>query len=145
MAAACLGLIGEAGDNGVQIQQLADATGISRPTMGKLINALARKRLVRTRRGVGGGVTLLKPSSRITLYDLCVVLDDPAIECRCMFGFGHCASDGACPPGCLCIAQHSKRLAFLKRTAVADVARAMQRCKCSTSKMARAARNVRRT
>lgn len=123
IAATCLGLIARAGPAGLQIPQIAEATGMSKPTLAKVIYALARKKLVRTRRGVGGGVELARAPEQISMYDLCVLLDDPVVECRCMFGFGHCAADGACPPGCPCMAMHRKQIEFLKSTSMADVAR----------------------
>ncbi len=125
MAAVCLGLIGREGPEGLQIPDLVELTGISRPTLGKVINALARKKLVKTKRGVGGGVRLEHPAEAITLYDLCVAFDDPVIECHCSFGFGHCADEGPCPPGCLCVAQHAKQLEYLKSTSVLEVAESM--------------------
>ncbi len=133
MSAVCLGLSARAGQAGTRIQELSDATGISRSSLGKIIHLLARKRLVRTRRGVGGGVTLARPAAKLTLYDLCLLLDDPIVECRCMFGFGHCSARGTCPPGCLCIAQHAKQLDFLKKTRVVDVVRMMAPCGCLPS------------
>lgn len=125
VAATCLGLIARAGEGGLQIPQIAERTGISKPTLAKVIYALARKKLVKTRRGVGGGVALARPASSITMYGLCVLLDDPVVECRCMFGFGHCAADGACPPGCPCMAMHHKQIEFLKGTTMADVSSLM--------------------
>lgn len=126
MAAMCMGLIGREGsENGLQIPDLVELTGISRPTLGKVVNALARKKFVRTQRGVGGGVRLVRDAQRVSLYDLCVAFDDPVIECHCSFGFGHCAEDGACPPGCLCVAQHAKQIEYLKNTSVLDVAETM--------------------
>ena len=66
VAATCLGLIARAGEGGLQIPQIAERTGISKPTLAKVIYALARKKLVKTRRGVGGGVELARPASSIT-------------------------------------------------------------------------------
>lgn len=99
MAAVCMGLIGRnEPDECMQIPALVELTGISRPTLGKVVNALARKKLVKTQRGVGGGVRLVSPADQVSLYDLCVAFDDPVIECHCSFGFGHCAEEGPCPP-----------------------------------------------
>ena len=123
MAAMCMGLIGREGSgDGMQIPDLVELTGISRPTLGKVVNALARKKFVRTQRGVGGGVRLAVDAESVSLYDLCVAFDDPLIECHCSFGFGHCAEIGPCPPGCLCVAQHTKQVEYLKSTSVLDVA-----------------------
>ncbi|HCT45567.1 MAG TPA: hypothetical protein EYO33_00080 [Phycisphaerales bacterium] len=126
MAAVCMGLIGRDGsDECMQIPELVELTGISRPTLGKVVNALARKKLVKTQRGVGGGVRLVRSVEQVSLYDLCVAFDDPVIECQCSFGFGHCAEEGPCPPGCLCVAQQSKQLEYLKNTSVFDIAEMM--------------------
>lgn len=133
VAAICLGLIARAGEGGLQIPQISERTGISKPTLAKVIHALARKKLVKTRRGVRGGVELAKPAASITMYDLCVLLDDPVVECRCMFGFGHCTADGACPPGCPCMAMHHKQIKFLKGTTMADVSSLMLSHLCHDS------------
>lgn len=140
MAAVCMGLIGRnEPDECMQIPALVELTGISRPTLGKVVNALARKKLVQTQRGVGGGVRLVCPADQVSLYDLCVAFDDPVIECQCSFGFGHCAEEGPCPPGCLCVAQHSKQLEYLKNTCVLDVAETM------SPRLKKAARLAKRT
>ncbi|MBX3323884.1 MAG: Rrf2 family transcriptional regulator [Phycisphaeraceae bacterium] len=138
MAAVSMGLIERAGPEGLQIPDLVKLTGISRPTLGKIINALARKKLVRTQRGVGGGVRLSRAGEQVSLYDLCVAFDDPVIECHCSFGFGHCAEEGPCPPGCICVAQHAKQLEYLKATSVQDVAETME------PRLKKAARRARR-
>ena len=80
---------------------------------------------MKTQRGVGGGVRLVRSVEQVSLYDLCVAFDDPVIECQCSFGFGHCAEEGPCPPGCLCVAQQSKQLEYLKNTSVFDIAEMM--------------------
>lgn len=137
-----MGLIGrERPEDGLQIPDLVDLTGISRPTLSKVVNALARKKLVRTQRGVGGGVRLVRDASSVSLYELCVAFDDPVIECKCLFGFGHCAEEGPCPSDCLCVAQHAKQIEYLKFTSVLDVADTMApRLKRAAKRVGRAGR-----
>lgn len=55
------------------IDQLAEETGISRSFLGKIVQLLAKKRYLRTKKGPSGGVALRRPPEEISIVD---VLDD---------------------------------------------------------------------
>jgi DNA-binding IscR family transcriptional regulator len=52
---------------------------------------------VGTRRGSGGGVTLLVDPARMTLLDVCNELDVQLLEPQCIFGQKRCDDAVACP------------------------------------------------
>src|SRR5689334_24195250 len=90
-AATALGHVAAAGGNSVLVKEIAEVAEIPAPYLAKIINTLSHKGLVITQRGIGGGVTLARPAQSITMYDLCVALDDAAIDNRCMLGTAPCS------------------------------------------------------
>lgn len=50
--------------------QMAEATKVPRAYLSKILQSLARSGIVTTQRGIGGGISLSRKSSEITLLDL---------------------------------------------------------------------------
>ncbi len=121
-AASALAFIAAMGGKPVRVKAIAQACEIPQAYLAKIINLLARKHLVSTQRGVGGGVELARPSQEILLHDICVALDDPLVEPRCMFGHARCTADRACPAHEFCVSYRSRLTEFLQKTTVADIA-----------------------
>jgi Rrf2 family transcriptional regulator, iron-sulfur cluster assembly transcription factor len=121
-ASVALGHVAAAGGKPVLVKEIAEAAGIPGPYLAKIIHSLGRKGLVTTQRGVGGGVTLARPPAEITLYELCVALDDPAVEARCMLGVAQCTDERACPAHRFWATQRGKQIEYLQSMTVADVA-----------------------
>ena len=121
-AATALGHIAAAAGKHVLIKEIAQAADIPAPYLAKIVQSLARKGLVTTQRGVGGGVVLAKLAPEITLYELCEALGDPAVETRCMLGTAECTDARACPCHSFWTQHRERATDFLRRTTVADVA-----------------------
>lgn len=121
-AAIALGYVAAAGGKPVLIKEIAEAADIPAPYLAKIIQSLARKGLVLTQRGIGGGVTLARPADAMSLYELCVALDDPAVQQRCMLGTAQCSDERACPAHRFWTQQRARQVEFLQRMTVADVA-----------------------
>lgn len=121
-AATALGHVAAAGGRPVLVKEIAEAADIPAPYLAKIINSLARKGIVATQRGIGGGVTLARNPEKITLFELCVALDDPAVQTRCMLGTAECTDARACPCHKFWTAQRAKATEFLRTTSVADIA-----------------------
>src|SRR5690606_31557044 len=92
-ASTALGSVAAAGGKPVLVKEMAAACEIPAPYLSKIINQLARSGLVNTQRGVGGGVTLARSARDITIYDLCIALDDPIVQRRCMLGIAECSDE----------------------------------------------------
>ncbi len=121
-AATALAYVAAAGGKPALVKEIAEAAGIPAPYLAKIINTLARKGWVQTQRGIGGGVTLGRPASEITLFDLCEALDDPVIQSRCMLGTAECSDARACPAHEFWTKHRAKQIQFLQKMTVADVA-----------------------
>ena len=117
-----LGHVAAAGGKPVLVKEIAEAADIPGPYLAKIVNSLAKRGLLFTQRGVGGGVTLARPATEISLFDLCEAMDDPVIQPRCMLGTALCSDDRACPAHKFWTGNRAKILDFLKNTLVADVA-----------------------
>jgi len=63
----------EAGEP-VNIQEIADAEGMTSEYVAKLMRVLREGNLVRSTRGAGGGYRLVRPAGDITVYDALAVL-----------------------------------------------------------------------
>lgn len=121
-AATALGYVAAAGGKPVLVKEMAKACEIPAPFLAKIINSLARARLVHTQRGVGGGVTLARDADQISLFELCSALADPVVESRCMLGTARCSDDRACPAHRFWTAHRSRQHEFLRSTTLADIA-----------------------
>lgn len=121
-AITALGCIASAGGKPVLVKEIAEAANIPPSYLAKIIHSLARRGLVNTQRGVGGGVTLARPAVDISLYDVCIALDDSAVQPVCMLGNAQCSDDRACPAHKYWQVQRARNAEFLGGTTVADVA-----------------------
>jgi Rrf2 family transcriptional regulator, iron-sulfur cluster assembly transcription factor len=121
-AITALGHIAAAGGRALFIKDIAEATALPHPYLAKIIHTLARRGLVITRRGVGGGVSLARDPREITLYDVAYALDDPLLEQRCMLGAAVCSDERACPAHAFWTDHRAAHIAFLRESTLADVA-----------------------
>lgn len=121
-ALTAMGCIAAGGGKPVLVKEVAQAAEIPAPYLAKIINALARRGLVRTQRGIGGGVTLSRPATDITMLDVVHALDDPVTLPACMMGTAECSDERACPAHKFWSATRTKVLEFLQQTSVADIA-----------------------
>ncbi|MDP6450823.1 MAG: Rrf2 family transcriptional regulator [Lentisphaeria bacterium] len=80
-------------NNRVTVRQLAEETAIPQHYLAKVIQLLARARVVNTQRGKGGGITLAQPPAEISVLDIIDVMDpiQPLESCPLKLG--------ARPPG----------------------------------------------
>jgi Rrf2 family protein len=124
-AAKALAHIVDDGSGPVPVQKIAKETQIPAPYLAKIINQLARRSLVVTQRGVGGGVTAPPRRSlgSITLHDLCVALDDPVVDTRCLIGESECSDERACPAHEFWSPARERMLDFLRRTTLEEIAK----------------------
>jgi Rrf2 family protein len=121
-AATALGLVAAAGGRSVLVKEIAEAADIPAPYLAKIVQTLARRGVVTTQRGIGGGVTLAMPADQLSLYDLCIALDDPCVQPRCMMGTAECSDARACPVHQFWCAERNKSMEYLRKMTIADVA-----------------------
>jgi Rrf2 family protein len=121
-AASAMGYVAAAGGKPVLVKEIAGACEIPGPYLAKIVHQLSKAGLVRTQRGIGGGVTLARPAADISLFAVCEVLGDPAIERRCMLSSTPCCDERSCPAHKFWAPQRERQIEFLKQTTMADIA-----------------------
>jgi Rrf2 family transcriptional regulator, iron-sulfur cluster assembly transcription factor len=83
-------------DTVVRTEDLSLATGVSRPYLAKVIQALGRAHLVQTRPGPAGGVQLARDAATITLRQIVEAVEGPIRLNRCLVAPGLCPRDSSC-------------------------------------------------
>ena len=78
-------------------QDIADRQNIPAPFLAKIISQLSLSGLVTTYRGAGGGVSLARPASEISLLQVIEALDGPVRLNRCLIEPSACPRDAFCP------------------------------------------------
>lgn len=68
----------------VSAGQLAEETGLPGPTVQKLVSRLSAAGLLRSSRGVGGGLKLARPAAAITLADIVEAVEGPIAMTACL-------------------------------------------------------------
>lgn len=141
-AATALSHVAAAGGRPLLVKEIAQAANMPAPYLAKIIQSLARKGLVLTQRGIGGGVTLARNADTITLYELALALDDPCVLARCMMGTAQCSDERACPAHKFWTNQRTRATEFLQITTIADMAafETRRRLKAATATSANAPR-----
>jgi Rrf2 family protein len=79
-----------------RLADIAARQGIPPSFIGRIAQGLNRAGLLRTRRGVGGGVQLARPASGITLGDVIAAAEGPLAVNLCVL-WGDCACPQPCP------------------------------------------------
>ncbi len=89
---------GRCGGTRPSATDLAEATGIAVPTAQKLVSVLSRAGLLRSTRGLGGGVRLARPAASITLAEVVEALEGPIALTSCLDERRHdrCAREARC-------------------------------------------------
>lgn len=81
----------------VSAAELAAETGLPAPTVQKLVSKLTAAGLLRSSRGVGGGLKLARPAAAITLADIVEAIEGPIALAACVEEGRHdCGLENAC-------------------------------------------------
>ncbi|QQR72209.1 MAG: Rrf2 family transcriptional regulator [Holophagales bacterium] len=121
-AISALAYLAGAGERSVLVREIAEALDQPTPYLAKIVNALSRRRIVVTQRGIGGGVALAQASASLSLWDICKALDDPAVEARCLLALEGCSDERACPAHQFWKSHREAIWSFLRETTLADMA-----------------------
>ena len=74
------------------VKEIAERPGLPQPYLEQILLALKGAGLVRSKRGVGGGYVLARPTSAITVADIVGAVDGPIVA----GDFGEPHTNGAC-------------------------------------------------
>ncbi|MCC7283849.1 MAG: SUF system Fe-S cluster assembly regulator [Acetobacteraceae bacterium] len=76
---------------------IAHATGITEPTVAKVLKQLGQAGLVASTRGARGGYALARPLSQLSIADVIEAVDGPVALTACVDGATHvCECEDAC-------------------------------------------------
>lgn len=79
--------------------EVAQGTGISQPTVTKLLKELQKAQLVTSARGTHGGYQLSRPASEISAAEILDALEGPVAITECSGQASHCGIEHACRVG----------------------------------------------
>lgn len=85
------------GGRWVQARQIAACAGIPKPYLSKILHALGRSELIRTKRGYRGGFVLARPAERICLLEIVEAVEGRSWQPSCVLGMAVCSDERRCP------------------------------------------------
>jgi Rrf2 family protein len=84
-------------DDRASTEEIAARQGIPTPFLAKIISQLSLAGLVTTFRGAGGGVSLARPSSEISMLHVIEALEGPIQINHCLADGERCPRKDTCP------------------------------------------------
>ena len=83
-------------DRLIPSNEIAEKMNISQMFLSRINSLLSLAGLINTRRGAHGGISLAKPPSEITLYDIVAAVDGPVVLRHCHNDPGSCERREEC-------------------------------------------------
>ena len=108
-------------DRWVLARDIAATTAIPGPYLSKVLHALGRSGLIRTKRGYRGGFALARPASRISLLDVAEAVEGSRWKAPCLLGLTSCAQFRACPTHAFWLRELARIERELRRTTLAGI------------------------
>ena len=106
----------------VPAKLIADATGIPKPYLSRILHVLAQSGFIISKRGVGGGVALAFEATEISVWDVAELVDPTVNHPSCILGFTVCSDQQPCPAHQSWKTTQSRMRAQLRDMTIADVA-----------------------
>jgi Rrf2 family protein len=111
----------------VLARDLAKTAGIPAPFLGKILQTLAKARLVASTKGPGGGFSLARDAREITLLDIYIAIDGERHLGACAVGLARCSDEAPCPLHDRWKPIRESIRRYLTTTSLADMTRATRR------------------
>jgi len=106
---------------------IAEAEGIPIPFLWKILQNLARRRLIRSFKGLRGGYELARPAGEITLQAVVGATDGEDVANGCVLGLAVCGEENACPLHDTWKRIRGEMNAMMEQNTLADLARVARR------------------
>ena len=104
-------------------REIARAEQIPMAFLWKILQTLARRRLVRSFKGARGGYELAQPADRLTLRMIVEATDNVDKVGGCVLGLPNCSDENACPLHETWKEVRSRMVDILQHNTLADLAR----------------------
>jgi Rrf2 family protein len=92
-----LGCLNDPSQQSRMIADIAQHAAIPKPYLAKILSSLARRGLVKAKRGYRGGVSLARTADRITLLEIVEAVEGKHWLPNCLLGLAECSSRRTCP------------------------------------------------
>jgi Rrf2 family iron-sulfur cluster assembly transcriptional regulator len=80
----------------VSIKELSERLGIPYHFLGKILQDLAQKGILLSRKGNDGGFALARPATQMTLSEVVDAIDGTGYKDQCIMGFTECSAKHPC-------------------------------------------------
>lgn len=107
-------------------REISQAEHIPMPFLWKILQILARRRLVRSFKGLRGGYELAQPAEKINLLAVVSATDGEELTDRCVLGLPECSEKDPCPLHETWKGVRGQLTAMLEETTVQDLSRMAQ-------------------
>ncbi len=81
----------------VQVREIAEARQLPLPFVRRIVARLASSGILRTTRGMGGGIRLARPASEVSLLDVVRIMEGGVVLSPCVDTPSTCPLADACP------------------------------------------------
>ncbi len=105
-------------------REISETEDIPMPFLWKILQNLARRKLVRSYKGVRGGYQLARPAADISVHDIVQATDDARVTDGCILGLPECNPDAPCPLHSSWMDLRDRIGDMLDRSTLADLAQA---------------------
>lgn len=103
-------------------REISRAEKIPVPFLWKILQNLARRRLIRSFKGVRGGYELARPAEEISLGDIAEATDGGDRVTSCVLGLPECSDENPCPLHTPWKDIRGKLTDMMEQTSLADLA-----------------------
>ena len=100
----------------VRVEDIAREANLPAPYLSKILKALARGKIIVSRRGKNGGVRLNRARGEISFFDICSSVEDPIVRSECVLFKQPCDKNAPCPFHSNWASTKENFLSFLENT-----------------------------
>ena len=118
---ACIELAARRDQKPVRVGQIAEATGISRHFLPKLVQVLVKAGVLASTKGRGGGIQFARSPSQVTISEIVEIIDGRLVLQDCMFGLTGCDGSRGCAIHPAWGPIRDQIIGFLENTTIADL------------------------
>lgn len=105
----------------LSIGEISNELDISFHFLTKIFQKLTQAGLMTSYRGPNGGIALARPASQITLLDIFLAIDGPALFTECVLGLPGCGNQTPCPMHNQWAEQRARLEAMFAKTTLAEM------------------------
>ncbi|HXE74538.1 MAG TPA: Rrf2 family transcriptional regulator [Candidatus Xenobia bacterium] len=110
-------------------REIARAEKVPMPFLWKILQNLARRRLIRSFKGLHGGYELACPARKINVEDIVRAMDNTEVVEGCVLGLAQCSEENPCPLHHSWKEVRTQLTNMMQRTTLADLAAVASRRK----------------